>query len=158
MQKKILILTAGFGDGHNAAARNVRDAIELVDEGARTEVLDLFADSYGAFNTFARKSYLGIVQYAPKLWSGIYSLLENPLVEKQLGGFTRLQTTLKKALAETQPDCIVSTYPVYAHVLKKIYGDNERPFHFITVVTDSITVGICKCGGSMIKKSLGTIC
>jgi UDP-N-acetylglucosamine:LPS N-acetylglucosamine transferase/predicted metal-dependent phosphoesterase TrpH len=140
VQKKILILTAGFGDGHNAAARSLRDAIELVDEEACTEVLDLFADSYGAFNTFARKSYLGIVQYAPKLWSGIYSLMENPLVEKQLGGFTRLQTTLEKVLAETQPDCVVSTYPVYAHVLKKIYGDNDRPFRFITIVTDSITV------------------
>jgi processive 1,2-diacylglycerol beta-glucosyltransferase len=140
VQKKILILTAGFGDGHNAAARSLRDAIELVDEDARTEVLDLFADSYGAFNTFARKSYLGIVQYAPRLWSGIYSLLENPLVEKQLGGFTRLQTTLEKVLAETQPDCVISTYPVYGHVVKKIYGDRERPFRFITVVTDSITV------------------
>jgi UDP-N-acetylglucosamine:LPS N-acetylglucosamine transferase len=140
VQKKILILTAGFGDGHNAAARSLRDAIELLDEEARTEVLDLFADSYGAFNTFARKSYLGIVQYAPKLWSRIYSLMENPLVEKQLGGFTRLQNTLEKVLAETQPDCVVSVYPVYAHVLKKIYGDGERPFRFITVVTDSITV------------------
>jgi processive 1,2-diacylglycerol beta-glucosyltransferase len=140
VQKKILILTAGFGDGHNAATRSLRDAIELVDEEARTEVLDLFADSYGAFNTFARKSYLGIVQYAPKLWSGIYWLMENPLVEKQLGGFTRLQNTLQKVLAETQPDCVVSAYPVYAHVLKKIYGDGERPFRFITVVTDSITV------------------
>ena len=140
MQKKVLILTAGFGDGHNAAARSLRDGIELVDEDARTEVLDLFADSYGAFNTFARKSYLGIVQYAPKLWSGIYSLLENPLMEKQLGGFTRLQTTLEKVLAETQPDCVVSCYPVYAHVVKKIYGDGERPFRFITIVTDSITV------------------
>jgi len=140
VQKKTLILTAGFGDGHNAAARSLRDAIELHDEEARTEVLDLFADSYGAFNTFARKTYLGVVQYAPKLWSGIYSLLENPLVEKQLGGFTRLQATLEKVLAETQPDCVVSTYPVYAHVIKKIYGDHERPFRFITVVTDSITV------------------
>ena len=33
--KKILILTAGFGDGHNAAARSLRDAIELVDDDAR---------------------------------------------------------------------------------------------------------------------------
>ena len=103
--------------------------------------LDLFADSYGAFNTFARKTYLGIVQYAPKLWGGIYSLLENPFVEKQLGGFTRLQNTLEKILAETQPDCVVSTYPVYGHVIKKIYANHhERPFRFITVVTDSITI------------------
>ncbi|HVU28144.1 MAG TPA: PHP domain-containing protein [Verrucomicrobiae bacterium] len=139
--KKILILTAGFGDGHNAAARSLRDAIELTDEDARTEVLDLFADSYGAFNTLARKTYLGMVQYTPKLWGQFYSLLENPFVERQLGGFTRLQNTLEKILGETQPDCVVSTYPVYGHVIKKIYAHHhERPFRFVTVVTDSITI------------------
>ncbi|HTX21728.1 MAG TPA: PHP domain-containing protein [Candidatus Aquilonibacter sp.] len=139
--KKILILTAGFGDGHNAAARNLRDAIEMLDEDARAEILDLFADSYGAFNTLARKTYLGMVAYAPKLWGGIYSMLENPFVERQLGGFTRLQTALEKILGETQPDCVISTYPVYGHVIKKIFANHhERPFRFITVVTDSITV------------------
>ena len=138
--KKILILTAGFGDGHNAAARSLRDAIEFLDEDARAEVLDLFADSYGAFNTLARKTYLGMVQYAPSLWGGIYSMLENPFVEKQLGGFTRLQVMLEKILNEAQPDCVVSTYPVYGHVIKKIFDGHERPFKFITVVTDSITI------------------
>jgi UDP-N-acetylglucosamine:LPS N-acetylglucosamine transferase len=138
--KKILILTAGFGDGHNAAARSLRDAIELLDENSRAEVLDLFADSYGAFNTLARKAYLGVVQYAPSLWGGIYSMLENPFVEKQLGSFTRLQAMLEKILNETQPDCVVSTYPVYGHVIKKIFAGHERPFKFITIVTDSITI------------------
>ncbi len=139
--KKILVLTAGFGDGHNAAARNLRDAIELLDEDARAEVLDLFADSYGVFNTLARKSYLGMVQYAPKLWGGIYSMLESPLVGNQLGNFPRLQVLLEKILAETQPDCVVSTYPIYAHVIQRIFkSHHERPFKFITVVTDSITV------------------
>jgi UDP-N-acetylglucosamine:LPS N-acetylglucosamine transferase/predicted metal-dependent phosphoesterase TrpH len=140
--KKILILTAGFGDGHNAAARSLRDAIEQLDEDARVEVLDLFADSYGAFNTFACKTYLGVVQYAPSLWGGIYSLFDkSPLVEKQLGNFTRLQNTLEKILAEAQPDCVVGTYPVYAHAIRRIYRDrHERPFRLVTVVTDSITI------------------
>ncbi|HEY1787225.1 MAG TPA: PHP domain-containing protein [Verrucomicrobiae bacterium] len=139
--KKILILTAGFGDGHNAAARNLREAIELADEDTRAETLDLFADSYGAFNTIARKTYLGMVAYAPKLWGQFYSLMENPFVEKQLGGFTRLQNTLEKVLAESQPDCVISTYPIYGHVIKKIYANHhERPFRFITVVTDSISI------------------
>ena len=32
--KKVLILTAGFGDGHNTAARNVAEALEFMsDEG-----------------------------------------------------------------------------------------------------------------------------
>jgi processive 1,2-diacylglycerol beta-glucosyltransferase len=140
--KKVLILTAGFGEGHNAAARNLRDALELVSDEVKVEVLDLFESSYGSFNTLARKTYLGMVQYAPSVWGGIYSLLDNSkFVENRLGSFTRLKNALADILHETQPDCVVSTYPVYAHVIKELYRDYaERPFRFITVVTDSITI------------------
>src|SRR6266571_5655049 len=56
--KKILILTAAFGDGHNTAARNIRDALEHICDDVKVEVLDLFEASYGAFNTLAKKNYL----------------------------------------------------------------------------------------------------
>jgi len=140
--KKVLILTAGFGEGHNAAARNLRDALEMISEEVKVEVLDLFESSYGAFNTIVKKSYLGVVQYAPALWGGIYSLIDSSkFVENRLGGFSRLKSALADILHQTQPDCVVSTYPVYAHIIRDIYKDHaERPFSFITVVTDSITV------------------
>jgi len=140
--KKVLILTAGFGEGHNAAARNVRDALEFISDEVKVEVLDLFESSYGSFNTLAKSAYLNLVQYAPKLWGGVYSLLDNSkFVENRLGGFTRLKNALADILHETQPDCVVSTYPVYAHVIQELYRDYaERPFTFITVVTDAITV------------------
>ncbi len=86
--KKVLILTAGFGEGHNAAARNLRDALELASDDVKVEVLDLFESSYGAFNTFAKNAYLGMVQYAPRLWGGIYSLLDNStFLENGVAGF-----------------------------------------------------------------------
>ncbi len=140
--KKVLILTAGFGEGHNAAARNLRDALEMVSEDVRVEVLDLFESSYGSFNTLVKNAYLGVVQYAPRVWGGIYSLLDNStFVENRLTGFSRLKNALGDILHEAQPDCVVSTYPVYAHVIRELYRDySERPFRFITVVTDSITV------------------
>jgi UDP-N-acetylglucosamine:LPS N-acetylglucosamine transferase len=140
--KKVLVLTAGFGEGHNAAARNLRDALEFVSEEVQVEVLDLFEASYGSMNTLAKSAYLNLVQYAPKLWGGVYSLLDNSkFVEHRLGGFTRLKNVLADILHETQPDCVVSTYPVYAHVIQDLYRDYaERPFTFITVVTDAITV------------------
>ncbi len=140
--KKVIILTAGFGEGHNAAARNLRDALELVSDEVKVEVLDLFETSYGSFNTLAKNAYLGMVQYAPKFWGSLYSLLDNSsFVENRLGGFTRLKNALGDIIHETQPDCVVSTYPVYAHVVQELYRDHsERPFRFITIVTDSITV------------------
>ena len=140
--KKVLILTAGFGEGHNAAARNLRDALEMVSDEVKVEVLDLFESSYGTFNTLAKSAYLGVVQYAPKFWGGIYSLLDNStFLEKRMAGFTRLKHALGDIVHETQPDCVVSCYPVYAHVIQELYRDHsERPFRFITIVTDSITI------------------
>src|SRR5580704_8916732 len=139
--KKVLILTAGFGEGHNAAARNLRDALELASEDVKVEVLDLFESSYGAFNTLAKNAYQGIVQYAPKFWGGIYSLLDSSKLPGSGAGFSRLKNALGDIVHETQPDCIVSVYPVYASVIQELYRDHsERPFRFITVVTDSITV------------------
>jgi len=140
--KKVLILTAGFGEGHNAAARNLRDALEFISDEVQVEVLDLFESSYGSMNTLAKKAYLNMVQYAPKLWGGVYNLLDNSkFVENRLGGFTKLKNALADILHETQPDCVVSTYPVYAHVIQELFRDYaEKPFTFITVVTDAITI------------------
>src|SRR5581483_8197795 len=140
--KKVLILTAGYGEGHNVAARNLRDALELVSDEARVEVLDLFESSYGSFNAVVKNAYLGMVQYAPKFWGGIYSFIDHSTrLEKGLPGFTRLKNALGDILHETQPDCVVSTFPLYAHIIQDLYRDHsERPFRFVTIVTDSITV------------------
>ena len=144
MKKSFNITYGGFWGqrGHNAAARNLRDALELISDEVKVEVLDLFESSYGSFNTMVKSAYLGVVQYTPKLWGGIYSLLDNStFLENRMAGFTRLKNALGDIVHETQPDCVVSTYPVYAHVIQELYRDHsERPFRFITVITDSITV------------------
>ena len=64
--KKILILTAGFGEGHNTAARNVRAAIEdLTGGGASAQMIDPVEMCYGRVNDFAKKTYLGIINHIP---------------------------------------------------------------------------------------------
>jgi len=140
--KRILILTAGFGDGHNAAARNLRHGIESITEDAKVEVLDLFESTYGSLNTLMRHAYQGVVQYAPTVWAGVFSVFDNPsLFRRQVNGLTRLRDSLAQVLNESEPDCVVSTYPVYSHIIQDLYRDHaERPFRLVTVVTDSITI------------------
>lgn len=140
--KRILILTAGFGDGHNAAARSLREALEHTTDDAKVEVLDLFESSYGMLNTLAKQAYLGMVRFAPILWSGVFQVMDNPtLFRQQMNNMTKLRERLAAVLHDAEPDCVVSTYPVYAHLIDDIYRDHaERPFRLITVVTDSISV------------------
>src|SRR2546430_11796565 len=45
------ILTASFGEGHNSAARGVRDGlIRMAPAQAEVELRDLFAEAYGPIN------------------------------------------------------------------------------------------------------------
>lgn len=140
--KKILILTASFGDGHNAAARNLRDAIELATDEAKVEVLDLFEATYGTLNSLLKQTYQGLVRYAPTVWSGVFSVFDNPaLFRRQMGTMGKLRESLAAVLQQSEPDVVVSTYPVYGHLVQDIYRDHAAPpFRFITVVTDSISV------------------
>jgi processive 1,2-diacylglycerol beta-glucosyltransferase len=140
--KKILILTAGFGDGHNTAARNVADALDLISDEVKVEVLDVFQSSLGLLNDVLKKAYLGLTRFAPSVWSGIYSVLDNSKgLESNLLAFGNLKNALQQILEQSEPDCVIATYPVYSHVIKEIYRDHsERPFRLITVVTDSISI------------------
>jgi len=140
--KKVLILTASFGDGHNAAARNLRDAIELVTDDAKVEVLDMFEATYGTLNALLKQAYQGLVRYAPTVWAGVFSVFDNPgLFQRQMDTMGKLRESLVRLLHDTEPDVVVSTYPVYGHLIHNIFRDHaECPFRFITVVTDSISV------------------
>ena len=139
--KKVLILTAGFGDGHNAAARNVRDALEQTSTEVEVTVADLYERSYRKLNAIARKAYLGAVRYAPQLWAGFFKLVDRSPWLADGRGLARLHQILAQLIEENQPDCIVSTYPAYGQLIQSLYrGHCERPFRFITVVTDARSV------------------
>ena len=100
--KKVLILTAGFGEGHNAAARNLRDALELVSSDVQVEVLDLFESTYGRFNALVKRAHLGVVRHTPTLWRGIYAMLDHvPFADSGIGGLTRLRNALGDVLRVT---------------------------------------------------------
>ncbi|MEM9443903.1 MAG: PHP domain-containing protein [Verrucomicrobiota bacterium] len=146
VQKKILIFTAGFGEGHNTAARNVRDAIEHVSGAdAHVEVLDLFDECYGRVNDFFRSMYITAINKSPRLWQGFYNILDNTdVMQSNLMTLSRMRESLKSLIHELEPDAVCSTYPVYNYLLNEIYQDPEgaRPRNFsqITIVTDSISV------------------
>jgi UDP-N-acetylglucosamine:LPS N-acetylglucosamine transferase len=139
--KRILILSASFGDGHNAAARSIRDAIQLSGENASVEVLDLFELASPRLNALMKKGYQGIVRYAPSLWSHVFAAFDNPkLFEPQIRSMRKNRNALGELLRKTNPDVVVSTYPVYSHLIAELFRDKQRSFRLITVITDSISV------------------
>ena len=73
MKKRILILTASFGEGHNSAAKGVREGLARVaSDQTEVELRDLLAEAYGPLNEFVRRAYLGLVNFASPAWGTVY--------------------------------------------------------------------------------------
>ncbi len=144
--KKILILTAGYGEGHNTAARSLREALER--EGGETlevEVLDVMALTYGRANEWLRKAYMKVIAHAPGLWERVYQWMDNGTgMEDQGALLAPMRRRLARILEEAQPLAVVSTYPIYNYLM----GPKPLPFWQVTLITDSITVNSIwhRCG------------
>lgn len=135
--KKILILTAGFGEGHNTAARALAESLKCVDPHADPVVIDLFKECYPRLFRITSKAYLIAINEAPKAWASIYRLLDLQHHRARLPRFRKLSKRLLELLAQT-PFAIAVTYPAYPPLLRRVMDPLPCPLH--TVVTDSITI------------------
>ena len=141
--KRILILTAAFGEGHNSAARGIRQGLALVGgSDVRVELHDLFSETYGAPNDWAREMYLGLINQWPTGWSRVYRWLDRQ--QKFAGNFKvffTLKRYFRRLLGEFEPDVIVSVYPAYPHMLDEMLGPAGRACgKRVVVITDSLSV------------------
>lgn len=135
---KILLLTAGYGEGHNAAARGLATAFAAA--GADAEIIDLFALTGGAFYERTRRGYIDLINKAPNVWAFIYGVIHHiPIVSITLPFMGAMFRKLREILEEKRPDAVLSVYPAYGYLIEQLYPQG-RPFRFHTVVTDSITI------------------
>ncbi len=144
----VLILTAGYGEGHNAAARGLQAGFAAI--GVEAKVLDLFAPAFGATYERSRQDYIRIVNKRPWLWALCYQILDRvPFLPLLLPLLKPLKRELVAALTKWQPDTVVSVYPVYGYLLNAAVrkAGLQMPRR-LTVVTDSITVNSVwyRCG------------
>lgn len=137
---KVLILTAGYGEGHNSAARALQAAFNER-PGIDAELVDLFALRAPRLNNMSRRGYLKLINTAPKIWSRLYRWLDEspraPWMFRTLASHRRL---LGRIIAEKQPVALVSTYPVYAWLLNQLRRDGHFFCPHYTVVTDALTI------------------
>ncbi len=137
---RTLILTAGYGEGHNSAARALLAAFPAEGDGT-AELIDLFALRAPRLNNLSRRAYLGLINRVPSLWSGAYRWLDRsphvPLLFHTLRSHTAL---LGRLITEKKPTALVSTYPVYGWLLARLRAGGLVLPPVYTVVTDALTI------------------
>jgi processive 1,2-diacylglycerol beta-glucosyltransferase len=136
--KKVLILSASYGEGHNAAGRGLLAA--LAQQGAAEATMyDPFPEVFGDIYLRSQRQYLALIEHYPRVWAFIFWLLDRtPLIHLTLLGLQGVRAALRRKIDALQPEVVVSVYPAYSFLLNRLYA--RRPFRFYTVVTDSITI------------------
>lgn len=137
-QPRILIVTAGYGEGHNSAARGVQDALK---GRAETRVIDLCAEAMPATFRMTRAGYLWVISRMPGLWKLMYDVSDRRnLAEKPIKGLGCVEGLLERLLLEWKPDAVVCTYMVYPYMLDSIAARTGHAVPYLTVVTDSFVI------------------
>ena len=150
-RRKIFVCSAGFGEGHNTAARNLVAALATVGgDRVDAEFLDVFGLCRPRVYEALKKGYVGLMNRTPSLWSLMYRLFDArgsgssamPFLGPERRAFAR-------RLADDRPAVVVSTYPAYGYLLDDIARrGGPAGFRRVTVVTDSISINSVwyRCG------------
>ncbi len=136
MKPRILILTAGFGEGHNSAARNLSLALE---KDAEVKIADPCSLGNPRINAILCRTYRELTTYTPKLWEWIYRRTDRCNFSDPLPIIAKTEDALAQLLRNFNPDAIVNTYPLYPYMAHRLFPQ-FRKVPNITVITDSIEI------------------
>jgi UDP-N-acetylglucosamine:LPS N-acetylglucosamine transferase len=141
--KKILILSANMGHGHMSAAKSIREGIEhLYDHKYEVEIVDLMEILNHSINRVSQKTYDSLSRRAPIICDFIFESWDKQWKMKLLNriNYALVMRKMKKFVQEKQPDLVISTFPVWDYLMRKILKKQLPAVKYVSVVTDSIFV------------------
>ena len=140
MQTRILITTASYGEGHNAAAKALETAFN--DESPGTaRVVDIFALCTPRLNSFIRSTYLSAINRTPGLWKYAYAWMDRPSFMTRSVALLRPQWAMLRGIIEREkPVAICSTFPAYAAIFQHFGPKAGFDVPHFNIVTDSISI------------------
>lgn len=137
MHRRILIVSASMGAGHDGAARELRSRLEA--EGHEARIIDFLDCCPLGIGWFIKWSYLFQLRFAPWSYDLTYRLWYK--LPSSWGFIVRLDTfvagrRLRKAIRQSDADVVVSTYPLSSLVLGNMRKKGWLKVPALTFLTD----------------------
>jgi processive 1,2-diacylglycerol beta-glucosyltransferase len=136
---RVLILSADVGEGHAAAARALAQQIRDSPRDAEVTVIDGLRAMGRVLRPVVEDGYRVQLRLIPWSYTIVYWLLEHVL---PIRAFTRKllclfgSRPLARAIAEHDPDVVVSTYPAVTVVLARLRRTGQVRCPTVATITD----------------------
>lgn len=134
--KKLLILTASTGEGHNQAAKTIDN--EFSERGYECHRVDMFKSTHKSMDVLMADGYRILASNLPKMYGTLYrqcdTELFNSLIARRVLKVTEMR--LHKIIHRMNPDLIIATHPFAVPVMGNMKAKGRCSQPFIQVVTD----------------------
>ncbi|TDT30852.1 MGDG synthase family glycosyltransferase [Naumannella halotolerans] len=138
MDRKVLILSASVGSGHNSAAAALETVLRNSNDVTQVRRVDVLQTTPDLYRTLYDDAYFKLVEAAPWLVSWQYDLNEPPF---KLGGtasiWDRLNTTaISRSIREFHPDLILCTHFLPARLISLLQTRGVLHTRMAVITTD----------------------
>jgi processive 1,2-diacylglycerol beta-glucosyltransferase len=140
MPDVILLLTAGFGDGHNTAARNVMHGLNRLSPQEEAQVVDVFDLAHPATAPLMKQGYQMLITRAPWAWAWMFARSAKMKFDQGPDTLASLREAIGGLLEKHRPRAVVCTYPLYPKLLQQLRVKGRAVPPIFTVITDSISI------------------
>lgn len=134
--KKVLILTASTGEGHNQAANSLQEKFRQYDYEPVT--MDLFKETNKITNILMADGYKILANNFPILYGVMYKAFNRKSFNNRFirYGLFMVKNRVFEEIQNVKPDCIVSTHPFAVGIISDLKARGKIDCTFISVVTD----------------------
>lgn len=137
--RRVLILSADVGEGHAAAARALAEQVQASEQQAEVTVIDGLAAMGPLLRPVVEDGYRVQLRFVPWTYTLVYWMLEHILPVRMVA--RRLlcalgSRPLARAIAEHDPDVVVSTYPAVTVVLARLRRTGVVRCPTVATITD----------------------
>lgn len=139
-ERKALLLSIGYGQGHHSAANAL--AAELTRRGWQASVADVCEEAQPAAFRITQSFYRFCVEYAPWIWGMMYEQLDTADWSQmiRLPYLAASMRHLRRKIQQEQPDLVVCTYPLFAYMLDALAREGTLHAPYAVVITDSLAI------------------
>ncbi|SHH29906.1 MGDG synthase family glycosyltransferase [Tepidibacter thalassicus] len=135
--KKVLILSASTGGGHNRAAKAIKE--EISTKNIQCEIIDSLKFVSPTIDKIISKGYEKSAMYTPKAYGTIYKISDLKITKNEIKSNLILNYMIKKLrklIHEKKPDAIIGTHPFPLMAICNLKKNNIINIPIISILTD----------------------
>lgn len=142
--KRILILSASYGEGHRQAAYAIKEAFSVSHPEIEVKIIDYIHEVNRVWNRFSQFVYIQGIKHIPKVYGFFYKQVNrippNSALHRKINFFGVVigKKKLLEFIRLFDPQIVIHTFPTSAAAMMELEEQHKVNLPSITVITDYI--------------------